>query len=151
MANFRGRCLLVFSIAIMNLFISACTGNKLTQCQRIYLIAENTAKSNKSANYASDKQPIELKSWLQAAAKFEQAADNIRTLKIERPKLVAYQNQLATLYDLYARATYDAVQARENKDLSALNSAREDATKAELVQQELIKKINAYCLPVHAN
>ena len=83
---------------------------------------------------------------MRPANKFSQAADKIGALKVDRPELIRYQHQLVRIYRLYARTTYDAVRARENKDLSALKSARNDATKAGVLQRQLIQEINAYCL-----
>jgi len=87
-----------------------------------------------------------MKSWLQAANKFNLAADKMRALKIDRRELIQYQNQLARVYRLYAQSTYEAVRARENQDLSELKSARNEANQAGIIQRQLIEEINAYCL-----
>ena len=149
MASFRSKSLLILTISTIGIFISACNNNKSIQCQQIYLIAEDIATSNKIDSTLNES--TDSKTWLQAAAKFEREADNLGSLKIEPSELTIYQDELATLYRLYASATYDAVRARKNKDLMAFNLARENAVRAGLVQQELIDKINGYCLSDREN
>ena len=134
------------AIALLGLFTFGCEDNKLAQCEQIFQIARNVNQGNLQASYIDSEAPIEIKSWLQAAGKFDRAADNIAALKITHSQLIGYQNQLATVYRIYSHATYDAVRARENQNLSALKSARDDAIKAGVIQQELIQKINNFCL-----
>lgn len=140
--NFRS----LLAISLLSLFTVGCEENKAAQCEQIFQIAQDVSENNQNASYIGDQQSFEMKSWLQAANNFSQAADNITALKINHRELINYQNQLATVYRIYSQATYDAVTARENKNLSALKSARNDATKAGEIQHELIKKINTYCL-----
>ncbi len=141
----RSLRLILLSI-VAGLTILGCEENRIAQCEQIFQIARNITESNKNISYLDAQQPVELKSWLQAASKMEHAANNIKALKINNSKLIQYQHQLATIYRIYSQATYDAVKARENKNLEALKSARNDATKAGELQQYLIQEINAYCL-----
>ncbi len=120
--------------------------NRTAQCEPIFQIAHSVTESHKNISYVDAQQPVEMKSWLQAASKMDSAANNIQALKINDSKLIQYQHQLTTIYRIYSQATYDAVRARENKNLEALKSARNDATKAGKMQQSLIQEINAYCL-----
>ena len=141
----RSLRLILLSI-VAGLTILGCEENRIAQCEPIFQIARNVTESNKNISYLGAQQPVEMKSWLQAASKMEHAANNIKALKINNSKLIQYQHQLATIYRIYSQATYDAVRARENKNLEALKSARNDATKAGELQQNLIQEINAYCL-----
>ncbi len=142
---------LIFLNILAGLTILGCEENRIAQCEQIFQIARNVTESNKiesnkNISYPGAQQPVELKSWLQAASKMEHAANNIKALKINDSQLIQYQHQLATIYRIYSQATYDAVRARENKNLEALKSARNDATKAGELQQNLIQEINTYCL-----
>ena len=128
------------------LFSFGCEPNELVQCEQILLIARDVNQSNQNLQDLDNEQLRSMKSWLQAAHKFNQAADKLGDLKIARHELMQYQNRLARIYRIYAQATYDAVSARENQNLSALESARDDAAKAGTLQRQLIKEINAYCL-----
>ena len=129
-----------------SLALFGCEENNQAQCEQIFQIAHNVTESNKNISYLDAQQPVEMKSWLQAASKMESAANNIKALKINNSQLIQYQHQLATIYRIYSQATYDAVTARENQNLEALKSARIDATKAGQLQQNLIQEINAYCV-----
>lgn len=127
-------------------FTLGCESGKITQCEQIFQIARGVTKKNKNVSYVNDQQPVEMRSWLQAANKLDAAANKIKALKIDNSTLIQYQHQLASIYQIYAQATYDAVSAKENKSLDALESARTDATDAGKMQQNLIQEINAYCL-----
>ncbi|MEM6612263.1 MAG: hypothetical protein AAF652_08410 [Cyanobacteria bacterium P01_C01_bin.72] len=127
------------------LLLFGCEENPSAQCEQIFQIAQDVNVSNQKARYMNQGESFEMKSWLQAARKFNGAADNILALEITHGELSQYQDQLARIYRIYAQATYDAVRARENQNLSALESARNDATKAGLIQQKLVQKVNSYC------
>lgn len=145
-AYIQGNYQSILAIACLSFFTVGCEENKSAQCEQIFQIAQDVQESNQSASYINHEASFEMKSWLKAANKFNQAADHLAALKINQGELIDYQNQLATIYRIYSQATYDAVRARENQNLAALESARNDAIKAGKIQQELIQKINAYCL-----
>ncbi|MGL5078688.1 MAG: hypothetical protein ACRDBG_23055 [Waterburya sp.] len=131
---------------ILSLLISSCGENRLTQCEQIFRIAQGVKENSKNVSYTNQEQPTVMKSWLEAASMINQAADKIEALHINDSELIGYQNKLVTVYRIYSQATFDAVQARENKNLEALKAARIDAQTAGEMQQSLIKEINAYCL-----
>jgi transposase-like protein len=139
----------ILVIVLLSFFAVGCKENKSTQCKQIFRITQDVKTSNQHlGNVANvnDQSPKIMKKWLQAANEFSQAADHLAMLEINRSELIKYQNQLITLYRIYSQATYDAVRARENQDLPALQSARQDAIEAGIIQQKLIQKINIYCL-----
>ncbi|MBE9047035.1 hypothetical protein IQ255_21990 [Pleurocapsales cyanobacterium LEGE 10410] len=131
----------------LSLLVSGCGESKYTQCEQIFRIVRNVTENSQDVNYnTKDGQPTEMNSWLQAASMMNTAADRLQALQINNGDLSEYQNQFAIVYRSYSQATYDAVQARENQNLEALKSARNDAATAGQMQQQLIKEINAYCL-----
>jgi ABC-type enterochelin transport system substrate-binding protein len=137
---------LVLMGIVMSLLISSCGENRFTQCEQIFRIARGVKENSKNVSYTNKEQLTVMKSWLEVASMLNQAADQIEALHINDSKLIGYQNQLVTVYRIYSQATYDAVQARENKNIEALKAARIDAETAGEMQQGLIKEINAYCL-----
>jgi hypothetical protein len=143
--NFGDR-LSIFMGIFISLLIFSCGETKYTQCEKLFQIAHNVTDTNKNVSYAYNEQPTELKSWLIAADLMDTAAQQINNLHIDDAKLIEYKNGLANIYSTYSQATYDAVKARESKNIDALKSARTDAEKAGQLQQVLIKKINTYCL-----
>ncbi|HEY9767950.1 MAG TPA: hypothetical protein V6C71_05495 [Coleofasciculaceae cyanobacterium] len=134
-----------FGLALAFVFYG-CRENRVTQCKPIFQIAHSVAENSHNFSYLNNKQPVEVKSWLEAASLMNRAADQIQALHINDSKLIEYQNKFATVYRIYAQATNDAVRARENMDLSTLKSARRDAEQAGEIQQNLLREINAYCL-----
>lgn len=137
----------LISIFVFTLLVSSCTNSKYSQCEQIFYIAQNIVKSNKELGF-SDHQTsavIKTKNWLSAANTMNQAADNMMELKIDQIELINYRNKLASIYSIYAQTTYDAVKANEDKDLEALQMARNDAAKAGEIQRNLVKEINIYC------
>ncbi len=125
---------------LLGLFASGCQEQKVVQCEQIFQIARSVTQSSKDISYANEQ------GWLKAASRLTLAADGISALKINQSQLIYYQNQLATVYHIYSQAIYDAVRARENKNIEALNHARTTAIKAGVIQQNLIQEINNYCL-----
>lgn len=135
----------LIAVVLSSLFLSSCSESKLTQCQQIFRIAAQVNNSSKNVSYTNEDSNI-MKSWLEAAGTMNKAADNVQALHINDSKLIRYQNQLATIYRIYSQATYDAVAARESKNLEALEFARINAQKAGQMQQDLIQDLNKYCL-----
>ena len=137
------------TIGVLILAIFGCEDAKNSQCEQIFYLArdanENVQKLTEISSLNAAEQP-QLKSWLTAAKTMNQAADKIVALKIEDANLIEQRQKLATVYRLYARATYDAVQAREAKNLEALQAARIEAEQAGEIQTKLIEEINTYCL-----
>jgi len=136
----------IWVIVCSSLLMSGCESDKLAQCDRIFMIVRDVNQSNQDLSSLDDGQSLEMKSWLQAANQFSQAADMLKDLEIERRELMEYQHRLARIYRIYAQTTYDAVRAQENKDLTALESARQDAEKAGVLQRQVIQEINSYCV-----
>lgn len=135
------------TIVCLGLLLFGCAEPRSSQCQQIFAISQNLERTNQTENQAEQPQSRSPQAWLQAAQRFSQAAGDLRALEIKEQELRQYQQQLANIYQIYARTTADAVKARKNKDLTSLKSARQDGLEAGLRQPQLIRKLNAYCLP----
>jgi hypothetical protein len=122
-----------------------CTYEKTTQCQEIIAIANGASHQAKKVTYNSQEKVVKMKDWLQAADIMTIAAKQIEALPIKDPELINYQGNLASIFRIYSQATYDAVQAREKKNLSALKMAHHSAQEAGKLNQALVAKINNYC------
>ena len=138
--------LLVVSGLGFSLYILGCQENKAVECQQIFQIARNVVENNPDVSSKKPQLPSATKNWLQVASDLNAAASNLQALEINNSILIQYQHQLASIYQIYAQATYDAVRANENKNLEALEIARNDAIEAGQIQQGLIQSINTYCL-----
>ena len=129
------------------ILVSSCTDSKYSQCQQMFHIAQSVTKNEQKLEFGDRQIPpaVKTKNWLSAASTMNQAADNMMALKIDQIELIDYRNKLASIYSIYAQATYDAVKANEDKNLEALHAARNDAAKAGEMQRNLVREINAYC------
>lgn len=139
----------LLSVAVnimLGLLVFSCESHKLAQCEQIYQVAHRVTAQDRELNRLDREESIEVTSWLQAAKMMERAADRLEALDIDRSRLTQYRDRLATIYRIYSQATYDAVSAREQKNLAVLKSARNDAEQAGRMQQKLIREINAFCL-----
>ena len=75
------------------------------------------------------------------------AAQQLKSLPLNDAELIRYQTGLANVYQIYSQATYDAVKARESKNIDALSVALEFFQQATCLRQQLlIDEINNYCL-----
>lgn len=137
---------LLIMVTVLLSLLFGCSEKKFTQCEQIFQIAHSVTENSKNVNYGKDKQPTEMKSWLETADMLNIAADKIQALDLDDSELIGYQNGLVTIYSIYSQATYDAIDARESENLEALKAAQIDAKKAGEMQQDLIEEINAYCV-----
>lgn len=144
--HFQRNCQLIMVSFCLSLFVSGCEDQKTVQCEQIFQLVREVTQSNRDINYVNDRQSASEPSWLKAASRLALVADSIDALEISQSELVQDQKQLAVVYRIYSQATYDAVQARENKDLEFLQDARRNAIKAGKMQQNLIQRINSYCI-----
>lgn len=131
---------------LLSLILSSCGQNQLSQCEQIFKIAQGVNQNSQNVSYTQDEELSEMKIWLEAANMMNTAASKIEALHINDGNLIPYQNKLVTIYRIYAQATYDAVQARENQNLPALQTARIEAKKAGEMQQDVVQYLNTYCL-----
>lgn len=137
----------ILAIVLLNLLVSSCSNRKLNQCEQIFHLVREVNNRSKKVSYVDIENSREMKDWLEVADTMKEAASQIKALHVD-DELIKHQEQLAKIYGMYSQATYDAVTARENKNLEALKVARINAQKASKIQQDLIKNINAYCLGI---
>ena len=141
-SSFKKYCYL---FSLISLGLVGCNNAKHLQCQQIIEIA-NQANHQTQEIINQSSQPIEPKTWLEAANIMNQAAGKINALSLDDAQLVNYQNNLVKIFRIYSQTTEDAIEARDNKNLKGLKSAVEEAKKAGLLREELVTGINSYCL-----
>lgn len=136
--------LLIILWGFISIFVVACESRKYDECKQIITLANKVTKQTQAIAEKSSDQ--DLANWLEASEIMGQAAENIAALELKDSQLIEYQGSLTNIYRVYAQATYEAVRARENRNLSALQSAREEAKNISEVNYNLVKNINNYCL-----
>ncbi|GAB4546882.1 MAG: hypothetical protein Tsb0014_41510 [Pleurocapsa sp.] len=136
----------ILGVIVTSLLMTSCGDNKYSQCEQIFQIAHQVTKINQNISYTASEQPTQLKQWLEAADIMTKAAQQIKALHIDDTELIQYQNKFAKIYQTYSEATYDAVDARESRNIDALQTARDRAMAAGEIQKNLVEKINSYCI-----
>ncbi|MFP4133954.1 MAG: hypothetical protein ACLFQP_07255 [Halothece sp.] len=133
----------LFLVAIV-MVISSCTEAKSQECAQIITLANETVEEAKSVT--TGKESTDPEAALLASDTMELAAKEMEDLNISDPQLQTYQNQFIQMYEETAEATRSFVKAYKNKDIEKLKPAREELEKATALDQELVTKINDYCL-----
>ena len=144
--SLSSNCPHILGAIFISLLCSSCGENRYTQCEQIFKIVHQVTSISKNISYGAREQPIQLKQWLEAADLMTKAAQQIKALHIDDAQLIEYQNKFANIYHTYSQATYDAVNARESRNINALQVARDRAIAAGEIQKNLVKKINSYCV-----
>lgn len=145
-ASQKSNLLLVFLSIVISLWMSGCGEEvRYSQCEQIFQIAHSVTDTTQKIDSTST-ETQDLKSWLEVAALMRKAAQQLKSLPLNDAELIRYQTGLANVYQIYSQATYDAVKARESKNIDALSVARSHAEIAGKRQQLLIDEINNYCL-----
>ena len=134
-----------YLFCLISLGLVSCNNAKYAQCQQIIELTNQVNRQTQEV-ISQSSQPIETKIWSEAASIMSQAAEQINTLSLEDPQLVNYQNNLVEIFRLYSQATDNAIEARANKNLKALESAVAEAKKAGVLKEQLVTGINSYCL-----
>lgn len=130
-------------ISLLTYLLTSCAETKSFQCQKIYQIANEVTKETQSLTKSG--QEVDKKTWLLAADKIEQAADEMKNLKINDNELKNYKTLFAQVYLDYATATREIIKVWETKDRQAAKSAQEKVRKAGQLEREVGEKINTYC------
>lgn len=133
----------LFLVAIVSV-ISSCTETKSQECTKIITLANETVEEAKRVT--AGKESTDPKAALLASDTMELAAKEMEDLNISDPQLQTYQNQFIQMYEETAQATRSFVKAYNNKDIEKLKPAREELEKVTALDQELVTKINDYCL-----
>jgi len=124
--------------------VSGCAETKTNQCREIISIANGTVKEAKQLT--NDKKSTDLEATLLAADTMELAAEEMVSLDITDQQLQAYRKEFVMMYRETATATRSFVKAYENKDKTNLKQAQKAIKEATAPEQELVTKINQYCL-----
>ncbi|PSO49598.1 MAG: hypothetical protein BRC33_06135 [Cyanobacteria bacterium SW_9_44_58] len=131
-------------IVTISLISSGCAATKRNQCQKIIELANDTVKE--ARNLTNGQKSTDPEAALLAADTMEMAAQEMASLEISDPKLQQYQKDFIDMYRNTAQATRSFVKAYEKTDQRQLKQAREQLKKATAPEEELVTKINQYCL-----
>ena len=127
-------------IFIVNLIVFSCAETKVSQCKKIILITKKIAEKSKN-----NRQTTDIKKALEVADAFEEAAQNMKDLKVSDEKLVKYQLGFAEIYQGYAQTTRQFVSALQKKDINTLKLMQQQLKQLGKKEPQLGGEMNSYC------
>lgn len=142
----QNQYLVIFLSIITSLLSVACGETKYSQCEQIITIANSVAQQTHQLIELKTSQQIEAKTWMQGAEIMAKAAQKLEALPIKDAKLINYQADLAKIYRTNSQVTYDMIQAWQNKDLVAAQTAQTKVQTVGELERKLGNEINFYCL-----
>jgi hypothetical protein len=134
----------VFYLTVTISLISSCAETKTNQCREIFDIANGTVTEAKQLTNGG--KTTDPEAALLAADTMEIAAEKMASLDISDEQLQVYQQDFIEMYRDTAQATRAFVKAYEKTNPSQLKRAKQQLRKATAPEEELVNKINEYCL-----
>lgn len=120
--------------------LNSCATTKLSQCQRIILVTQKMAKESEKYRQSEDVEEV-----LAVADKFEEAAEEMKKLKIEDEQLATYQKGFAEIYLGNANTTRRFIEALQNKDITTARVMKEQVQQLGQKERKLGTGMNEYC------
>ncbi|ACK68075.1 conserved hypothetical protein [Rippkaea orientalis PCC 8801] len=127
-------------IFLLTFTLFGCAETKVSQCQKIILITKNIAQESEN-----NRQTKDIQKALKVADAFEEAAQNMKDLKISDEQLVKYQLGFAEVYQGYAQTTRQFVAALQKKDIPTLQLMQQQLRQLGRKEPELGEAMNRYC------
>ncbi len=143
--GFSNQYIVISLSIIISFLVISCGKTRYSQCEQIIMIANGVAQQTHQLIAVENNQPIETKTWLQAAEIMATAAQQLEALSIRDVQLNNYQADLAKIYRTNSQVTYDMIQAWEDKNVVAAQAAQAKVRTTGELEQKLGNEINLYC------
>jgi histidinol dehydrogenase len=122
--------------------LSSCRNNKVANCREIMNFSARLDREIKE-----NLQTQNIENVINVAKRFENTAQEIKEIKITDEQLKIYSQELADVYQNYARSTHNFIQAFREKDREQAIFYKNQVNKLFEQQQQLVSSINSYCQP----
>lgn len=132
---------LLFTLLLTSQTLTGCPNQKIKDCQTI--IATATEIQTQTQNNLNNRN---LKDVIKVAQSFQQAGETIEKEEIKDEELAQYSQNLSTIYQKYGQLTLDFISAFETKDQEKAIFYKNELQQLFQQQNELVQKINAYCI-----
>ena len=129
-------------LLITSCLLSSCNNIKATNCREIISISTQIARETKENLKTQN-----IESIINVAKTFENTAQEIKSIKIKDKELKTYSQDLADVYQKYAKICRDFVEAFQEKDLEKAVAYKDQINKLFQQQRQLVSDINSYCQP----
>ncbi len=115
----------------------------MSQCNSVIEIANGAASEANVLTNGGQTQDQQV--MLQAADVLEQAAQDMEALELGDRQLANYQAGFIQMYRDTATATRNYIEASNNQDRAAAETAVANLKRATQPEEELVQSINTYC------
>jgi len=134
---------LLFSLSL-SFLCASCGMSKFSQCQQLFINVNQATKEVTTLNSSSNDK--DLMKFNQAATALKTSAQTIASLTLKEPELIEYQSNFVKIYNNYAQATLEIIEAKEKMDRNlakiAITKVRDNAK----LEKETGEKLQAFCL-----
>lgn len=143
MLKSRPTATIIFLSTAMGLLTTSCADTRYSQCKQIIQISIQVKEEIEEL--CQDCQSENSQEALQVADVMESSAAQMASIEIDYEELQGYQGGFVELYRGWSQATRDFVEALNQKDIKAAQSAKEKLQQFGSKEKEIVDGINNYC------
>lgn len=129
--------------AAVSFSLVSCSESKITQCQKIFKITNETVNETKTVtNGGQNSSPEAL---AKTADIWDKSAQEMTKIKVNDPKLKKFQADFIRMYRESSKATREYVAALKKRDFPAVDAGFKKLQKSYNPEKNLVTGINSYC------
>ncbi len=142
--QFLRRYAVILPVTAAVSFLSvSCSESKITQCQKIFKITNETVNETKTVtNGGQNSSPEAL---VKTADIWDKSAQKMTNIRVNDAKLKKFQVDFIKMYRDSSKATREYVAALKKRDFPAVNAGFEKLQKSYNPEKNLVNGINRYC------
>ncbi|MFE1747649.1 hypothetical protein [Coleofasciculus sp. H7-2] len=131
------------AIAAVSFLSVSCSDSKITQCQKIFQITNETVNETKTVtNGGKNSSPEAL---VKTADIWDKSAQGMTNIRVNDAKLKKFQADFIRMYRDSSKATREYVAALKKRDFPAVDAGFKKLQKAYSPEKDLVNAINSYC------
>lgn len=143
MRQSRSTATIIFLSTAIGLLTASCADTRYSQCKQIIQISIQVKEQIEQL--CQDCESENSQEALQVADVMESSATKMAAIEIDYEELQGYQSGFVGLYRGWSQATRDFVEALNQKDIKAAQSAKEKLQQFGSQEKEIVDGINNYC------
>jgi hypothetical protein len=129
--------------AVVSFLSVSCSGNKITQCQKIFQITNGTVNEIKTVTDGGRNSSSEA--LLKTADIWNKAAQGMEAVKVNDEQLKKFKADFTKMYRDSSKSTRDYVVALKKRDFTAVDVGFKNLQKSYNPEKDLVNRINNYC------
>lgn len=143
MTVFAGRSVMLSLAAALSLTLVSCGESKVSQCRKLIEVANGAVTQVQEVTQNAN--PEDVNAMLQIADTADQATQDMQALELKDEALQGYQQRFITMYTDTSQSTRQLVEAVNNKDSQAADTAYQSLQTATNQEAPLVTEVNEYC------